>query len=192
MNRGYILKLAESGIMIALAVGLSYITLFRAPQGGSVTAASMVPLIIISYRHGIAHGVLTGMVYAVIHMLVFGFWAPPVETALNFALVIFLDYLFAYGSLGFAKSFARFDNRYVSVAVSCLAVSFIRFFSHYLSGIIIWDVFAPEGQSPYMFSLLYNGSYMFFEAIITTVAMIGLVSAAPQLFEGLLKKKALN
>jgi len=189
MKQGYILRLAESGIMIALAIGLSLITLFRAPQGGSVTAASMVPLIIISYRHGAAHGILTGVVYAIVHMLVLGFWAPPVETVLNFGLVIFLDYIVAYGVLGLAILFAKFENKQVSVALSCLIVSFLRFVCHYLSGIMIWGYFAPEGQSPYVHSLLYNGSYMLFEAIITAVAMIGLVNAAPQLFEMLNRSK---
>ena len=38
--------MVEAGIMIALAQILSYVKIFEAPYGGSVTAGSMVPIII--------------------------------------------------------------------------------------------------------------------------------------------------
>jgi thiamine transporter len=208
--------------MIALAIGLSFVVVYRAPFGGSVTAASMLPLLVIAYRHGTMQGILSGVVYALIHMLVKGFYPPPVETIVNFLLVICLDYVFAYGVLGLAKSFiisvnietpiklqtdlvsqspfprgwqkfaranfCRGFNKQVSVVISCLIVMFLRFLCHYISGIIIWAVYAPDGQSPYIYSLLYNGSYMFFEAIITIIALVALVTAAPQLFENINKK----
>ena len=44
--------LAEVAILVALATVLSYIRFVVFPQGGSVTLASMVPLVILSYRRG--------------------------------------------------------------------------------------------------------------------------------------------
>ena len=36
----------------------------------------------------------------------------------------------------------------------------IRFVCSFLSGWIIWGVYAPEGQAPWLYSLVYNGGYM--------------------------------
>lgn len=44
--------ITESAIMIALSMVLSMVKIFELPQGGSITAASMVPLLIISFRYG--------------------------------------------------------------------------------------------------------------------------------------------
>ena len=56
-------KLTESAIMIALATILSLVKVIDMPYGGSVTFASMLPLIIIAYRYGFSWGALTGIVY---------------------------------------------------------------------------------------------------------------------------------
>ena len=56
--------LVECAIMIALGTILAKITLFEMPQGGSVTAVSMLPFINIAYRHGVKWGLLTGYVNA--------------------------------------------------------------------------------------------------------------------------------
>ena len=41
--------IAEAGVAIAIAQVLSFITLFHMPQGGSIKAASLVPLMIFAY-----------------------------------------------------------------------------------------------------------------------------------------------
>ena len=59
-------KITEAAIMIALATVLSLIKLLDLPYGGSVTIASMLPVIIIAYRHGLRFGLLTGFVFGII------------------------------------------------------------------------------------------------------------------------------
>ena len=49
-KQGNILRLTESAIMIAFATVLSEIKLLEMPMGGTVTAFSMLPIIIIAYR----------------------------------------------------------------------------------------------------------------------------------------------
>ena len=61
-------RLVESAILLALATVLSLIKLAELPYGGSVTIASMLPVVIISYRHGLGYGLLSGAVFGVIHM----------------------------------------------------------------------------------------------------------------------------
>lgn len=44
--------LVNMSLMLAITVVLHQIKLFHMPQGGSVTAGSMVPLLFIAYRYG--------------------------------------------------------------------------------------------------------------------------------------------
>ena len=62
-------KLTEAAIMLAIGTVLSLIKLIDLPYGGSVTIASMLPVVIIAYRHGIKWGLMTGFVYGVIQQL---------------------------------------------------------------------------------------------------------------------------
>lgn len=50
------LVMCECAIMIALAAVLSFVKILELPYGGSVTAFSIVPIVIISYRHGVKWG----------------------------------------------------------------------------------------------------------------------------------------
>ena len=60
--------IAEGGVMLALAFILGRITLFKMPQGGSITAGQMIPLIIFAIRHGAGPGILVGAVLSLIHI----------------------------------------------------------------------------------------------------------------------------
>ena len=55
--------LVECALMVALSTILSFITIYKLPQGGDITAVSMMPLVLASFRHGPKWGVFTGFVY---------------------------------------------------------------------------------------------------------------------------------
>ena len=169
--------ITESAIMIALAAVLSMITIFRMPQGGSITAASMVPLLIISYRYGMGWGTMTAFVYSVIQ-LVTGFYPPPVTTFFNYVLVVLLDYIIAFSVMGLASLFSKVirTNRILSIGFGSFVAVFCRLVCHVLSGILIWGSYAPEGTPVWVYSVTYNGSYMLAEAIVSTVVMCLLAS----------------
>ena len=87
------------------------------PNGGSVTLLSMLPFVLVSFRHGVKWGLFTGLVNGCLQMLL-GFWAPPTPTFIYFLGEVLLDYLVAFMALGMAELFARpFKNRMVGVAV---------------------------------------------------------------------------
>ena len=58
---GLAVRLTESAVMIALATILSLFKLVDLPYGGSITLASMLPVLLIAYRYGTAWGLLTGL-----------------------------------------------------------------------------------------------------------------------------------
>ncbi len=164
-------KIVTTAIMFALSTVLSLIIIFRAPYGGSITLVSMLPLILISVKYKSVWGFISSCIYGILQMFITGIPAPPVQNFISYVLVVLLDYVFAFGVLGFAGFFEKLygEEKRFSLAISTATVIFLRFICHFLSGIIIWGVYAPEGTSPAIYSLLYNGSYMLFELIITTV-----------------------
>lgn len=68
--------LVECALMIAIGTVLSNIKIFTMPNGGSVTLLSMLPFVLVSFRHGVKWGLFTGFVNGCLQMLL-GFWAPP-------------------------------------------------------------------------------------------------------------------
>ena len=173
--------LVECALMIAVGTVLSNIKFFTLPNGGSVTALSMLPFVLVSFRHGIKWGLFTGLVNGCLQMLL-GFYAPPTPTFLYFVGEVLLDYILAFMALGLAELFAHpFKNRMVGVAVGTFAAGFLRFLCSFLSGVLIWGNLS-EGIGAWTYSLVYNGSYMLPETLITMVAAVLLCKVAPQLF----------
>ena len=94
-------KLTLCAVMLSIATVLSQITLFRLPAGGEVTAASMVPVIMISFLFGTKWGVFSALIYSLIQGVT-RFYAPPVQNFISFLVVILFDYVIAFGVLGLA------------------------------------------------------------------------------------------
>lgn len=164
MNRMSTKMLVEAGVLIALAQVLSYVKIFEAPYGGSVTAGSMVPIIIFALRWGVGPGLVAGAVFGALQFIL--------GEKYSFHIVsILLDYVVAFGLLGLA-GLAK-DTRAGALGGVFLAI-FGRFVSHVLSGVIVFAAHAPEGMNPWVYSILYNGAYLLPELIICWVA-IGLL-----------------
>ena len=108
--------LVECALMIALGTVLANIKIFEMPNGGSITLLSMLPFILVSYRHGTKWGLFTGFVNSLLQMLL-GFYAPPAPGLLPLVGMILLDYVLAFTLLGLAGAIAKpFKNRLVGVA----------------------------------------------------------------------------
>lgn len=174
--------LVECALMIAIGTVLSNIRIFTMPNGGSVTLLSMLPFVLVSFRHGVKWGLFTGFVNGCLQMLL-GFWAPPTPTFLYFLGEMLLDYVLAFMALGLAELFARpFQNRMAGVAIGTAAAGFLRFLCSFFSGVLIWGNLS-EGWAAWSYSLIYNGSYMLPETVLTVIAAVLLVRAAPQIFD---------
>ena len=167
-------KLTLSAIMVALSTVLVILSkLIPAPwmQGGSITLASMVPIIAASIVIDLKWGLLTGIVFSIIQMMT-GFYPPPTQNFISFFLVVMLDYVVAFGVLGLADLFYQMMNKKIwAIPVSGIIVTTLRYVCHILSGILIWGVYAEEGQTVLAYSVTYNGSYMIPEIIITGVVL---------------------
>jgi len=174
--------LVETSLMVAIAFVLSYVTLFKMPQGGSVTPLSMLPILMIGLRHGVKWGLGGGLVFSGLQMLQ-QFWPPPTGTVEGYIAVVMLDYVAAFTVLGLSGLFRGKQYGLLFAAPICIM---LRFLFHFASGIIVWSVYA--GDLPvWLYSLSYNGSYMGVELAMTTAVGAILCKTAPVLFRTKLK-----
>ena len=155
--------LSEAIIMISLCAMLHYVKLFALPQGGSVTFGSIVPILLFSIRRGIKPGIFAGFILGLVSLIQNPFIYNPIQ--------VLLDYPFAFASLGLAGIFVKNhsdSNLFKPITGVILAVS-IRLFFHVISGIIFFSEYAPEGMNPIVYSLIYNGSFLGVELIISII-----------------------
>ena len=166
-------KITLSGVLIAMSVVLALVSkvIPSLPNGGQITLASMVPVVLISFILGTKYGLLASVTYAILQMIM-GFYPPPARDFLSFLAVILFDYIIAFGCLGFGRKFSDlFGNSKYKYAIATAMVIGIRYVCHIISGILIWGIYAPGGQAVWLYSVTYNGSYMIPEIIISSVAV---------------------
>lgn len=143
---------------MALSSVLSLIKLWSMPMGGSVTPASMLPLLLFAYCYGVGPGMVLGALYGVMQFVLDGgAWA-----ALGL-IPNLLDYPIAFAMTGLAGCFRGSKAK---MAAGFVLACFGRFASSFLSGVFFYASSAPEGMNPVWYSLTYNGSYMLVECII--------------------------
>ncbi len=154
--------LTLAGICVALSFALSYIKLFRMPQGGSITLASMLPIMLFSYVYGVKKGLLTCFVYGVLQAVQDPFIVHPAQ--------FLLDYPIAYMLVGFAGAFnikALKNLPQLKFALGALLGGTLRFISHVLSGVFAFGAYALDSGADnfLIYSLVYN-SWIFIDLLI--------------------------
>lgn len=168
-------RLTETAIMLALAVGLSYVTIFSLPMGGSVTLFSQVPIIIIGYRYGAKWGCVTGIIYGLLEMVLQGLGNFAYVSGIGaYIILILADYVLAFMALGLGGGLFKkaIKNQTLALGVGAFVASALRFVCHFVSGVTIWGEYADGWKSVWVYSLGYNGSYMAAEAVISVIGVV--------------------
>ena len=170
--------LTECAIMLALSFALSCAKLFEMPMGGSVTIASMLPIMLISIKYGASVGLATSFTYSLTQMLqalasanVF----PYCETAGTLVLCILFDYIVPFTLLGLAGLFHKLKitkNTELNVYIGIVSTVVLRFICHFVTGVVIWGQWAPDGMGKYLYSFLYNAGFLSLDFIICIVCAI--------------------
>ena len=172
-NTLFVRRLVESAILVALAVVLSLLKLAELPYGGSVTCASMLPILIVAYRNGPLWGLGSGLVFSVTQLLtglsVFS-WVTGWQSVLAVAL---LDYILAFVVSGLGGIFRK-EGRSQETALifGALLVSGLRFLCHLVSGATVWAGLSIPDGAALAYSLVYNATYMIPETIVLLMATL--------------------
>ena len=209
-------RLTESAMLLAVAIVLELVSKMFIPElpfGGQVTLVSMLPVVLISYRHGVKWGLVTGVGYALLEM---ARGAKTVAAAfqpgyfgdgtmiVNALIMCLLDYLVAFTVLGLGGLFRdRIRSAGAGLAVGAVVALGARYVAHIASGYILfsgwaewfftqegfpaWGASLVEALSPELlglvYSVVYNGMYMVPELLLTAVAAL-LIAKIP----GIVKK----
>lgn len=206
-------RLTESAMLIAIAVVLELVgksVIPPMPFGGQLTVVSMLPIVLLSYRHGIRWGFVTGFGYALVQMAL---GAGTVTAAFqpgyfgdgtmigNALIMCLLDYVAAYTLLGLGGIFRnKVKNQSTALMLGSITALSARYLAHIFSGWILfsgwaewfftqegfpaWGAALVENLSPQMlgltYSVVYNGMYMVPEIILTAFAAV-LVARVPKM-----------
>ena len=150
--------MVECALFAAMAIVLSYLKIPIGMSfggfGGSIDLV-MIPLIIAACRWGLGWGLATGLVFGTMKFFFAGGYAINWQSML-------LDYSVAYMFVGFAGLIKRRPRQmWLAALIGC----FGRFIIHFISGITIYaqymeDIFGLPMTNVWVYSALYNGSYM--------------------------------
>ena len=189
-------RLVVSAVLIALATVLSLFQPLRLPAGGGITILSMLPIVLISYRYGMAWGAVSAFIFSLLQMLtgfdtVSALFLPGDNQQVwwKALLICLIDYVFAYTALCLGGLFRKNGNPSVALCLGSVVALSARYLFHIVSGAIFYgawaewwftDVFGGEFGagilSQYsgfglalLYSIFYNGLYMIPEIIITAV-----------------------
>lgn len=154
--------MAHIGIMLALATVIKMFRLYHLPQGGSITAGSMIPILLLAIFYGPEIGFLAGFLYGIISLITSPYVLHPVQ--------VLFDYPLPFIALGLVGYF-----RERQIILGTVIAIFGRFLCHFISGFVFFASYAPSGMSPYMYSLMVNGTFMGIEGAIC----IGILAIFP-------------
>ena len=200
-------------MLIAIASVLSIFQPFQLPFGGGITIASMMPLVILSFCYGTRWGILSAFLYSIIQLLlgaktVTAFFLPGDSQMIlwHAILICFLDYILAYSVLGLGGLFKnKIKNSTVSITVGTVFALSLRYIVHIISGAVFFGswaewFFTQEGFYAFgsailetfsgfslaaIYSIIYNGTYMIPEIIITAIL-------TPIIYKALASAKLIN
>lgn len=152
-----------AAVCIAMSFALSYIRIVKMPQGGSITVASLLPLMIYSYMFGTKKGLLAGMIYGILQAFQDTYILHPAQ--------FLLDYPLAFSCIGLAGMFANSKAlKVLPVRFACgtIVAGIGRFLMHFLSGIFAFGAFATF-EPIWLYSLSYQAGYVLPDIAIAIV-----------------------
>lgn len=201
-------RLVETGLLLAIATVLSMFKPFELPFGGGITIVSMLPIVLIAYRHGTKWGIFSAFVGSILQIFtgfktVSAFFMPGDEQMILWQaiLICFIDYIIAYTALGFGGIFRnKFKSPAVALCLGSIVALTLRYVAHIISGFLFFgswaewfftqDGFYGVGSSilnhfsgaslSLIYSIFYNGLYMIPEIILTAIVAF-IIGKVPQI-----------
>lgn len=175
-------SITYAGVSVAMSYALSYLRIVRMPQGGSITPASLLPLMIYAYAFGTKKGIIVGCAYGLLQAL----QDPSIIHPAQFLL----DYPVAFSAIGLSGIFAK-NKRLeklpqVKFALGGIVGGLARFLMHFLAGSFAFAAFAGD-QNPFLYSFIYQAGYVLPDVAITVG--VGIVIFSSKSFVKFIQEK---
>ena len=172
-----IVAMIECSMMIALSTVFSLVKIVDMPYGGSVTIASMLPIVIAAYRHGFLWGLGTALTNSVIQLLLGINNLSYFSTWQSILAIILLDYVVAFGVFALSGLFRKVEKRQnLAFLYGILLASVLRYACHVISGATVWAGLSIPTNAALIYSLSYNATYMIPETIVLIATGVYLTS----------------
>ncbi|MDR3086320.1 MAG: energy-coupled thiamine transporter ThiT [Christensenellaceae bacterium] len=153
--------LAMASLCIALSFVLSCVRLYRMPQGGSITLASMLPVMLFAYAYGFGPGLVCALAYGLLQFFQ--------DMYIVNVFQVLLDYPLAFAALSLSSLFRGWKSP-LALPAGALLGSAVRVLMHVLSGVIFFAEYAEgSGHGPIVYSLIYNLSSVGIDGLIVAV-----------------------
>ena len=182
--------LCECAILLAMSIALSFFSITPGAYGGSITPASMLPVLFVGLRHGPKWGFGTAFVYSVFQLLTGLSYFSYINGFGPYVICLLFDFILAFTALGIS-SFARPRSSekqisLVKVFAFMVIAMVTRFVCHFISGVTIWRSFETF-NNPWIYSLVYNVIYMLPDMAIA-LAVAGIMLSTKKLRKFILTK----
>ncbi len=180
--RAHTLSLVYAALSVALATGLSYIKMFEAPYGGSITLFSLLPIALYSYMFGIRRGTLAGFIYGLLQLLQGPYILHPMQ--------FFLDYIIPFAVFGMCGGIFRplVDRSKLNPQLKALIgltsglvlATVMRYIFHVISGAVYFGEYAGDYgfDNAWTYSAVYNALYVFPDGAICVAGGLLLMLSA--------------
>ena len=184
MQRKMVLRVwIEGTIFAAIAMALSFLPV-RIGSSFEISLG-MIPIILYSLRRGIKAGILSAFIWGLLHF-------PLAQVYYLTVFQVIIEYILAFGFAGFAGAFSiklqqaiknenKRKGRFLIVRAVFLG-TFMRYFWHFIAGILFWGSFAFGGMSPVVFSFVMNGLSGLATAIVASIVLVILFNVQEHLF----------
>lgn len=171
-----------AAVCVALSFALSYVRLFKMPMGGSITFASMLPLMLFAFMFGSRKGLAVGAIYGILQAVQDPWIIHPAQFA--------LDYLVAFGAIGLTGCMRELNvfkgNMRAQFAVGAIVACALRFIAHYFAGVFAFGAYGADYvkygsafANAYFYSFVYQCLYLIPElAIVIVASMLVLTSSS--------------
>ena len=153
-------QLTFCAVAMALALVTSFIKVASLPMGGSITLFSMFFMCFIGYLYGPKIGIMTGVAYGILQLIIEPYIYAPLQ--------VLLDYPLAFGALGLSGFFSK---KKFGLTTGVIVGILGRYICHVISGYVFFASYAPEGMNPMIYTLGYNATYIVPELIATVIVV---------------------
>ena len=182
-----------AGVLLALAIALSYVGA-RMPQGGRVTLASSLAIMIFAYFWGLRKGSIMVVAFLAFQFIqgiwILHFWSLLLDYIVPYLALIAFG-IFSHkrvmpwnskiikietGQIADTRIKKRTLSRHANFFIAFSIYLLVRYFSHVLSGILFFGEWAPVGHTAITWAFLYN-TFFLLDAAIALLGGVVLLSS---------------
>ena len=183
MNKKRLLMMVEVAIFAAIGLVLDQFSFKLWAQGGSISFV-MVPIMLMAIRWGLTAGLATGFIVGVMQMMFGAFIVHWLQAILDYGLAFTIVGLAAIVRQPLLKATEAFNKTKMTfyIVIGAVVGGVLRFICHLLAGVIFFKEYAGD-DNVWIYSIIYNGSFMLPATILTAIVAVLLFTSAPRLLQ---------